>query len=245
MRGFTIMVATIVSTVIHFFILTVLDTIPLISKEIPQRNLYMVDLMPLPVERPAPPKKKPVVPKEVAEVKEEEVKKEEVKKEEVKKEEPKKETVKEEAKKDTVVLKDSRKEKEKQETAKKESKEKPTVNDEQQRLAAIKDIEQKVAGRTTDDAPVVTDEEIYKYKLMIQERVKRFWVIPDTLSERELEAVIIIEIDTSGQIKGSRFEQSSGNLVFDQAAIRAISKATPFPPPPGQVAFPPLGLRFP
>jgi TonB family protein len=102
-----------------------------------------------------------------------------------------------------------------------------------------------VAGRTTDDAPIVTDAEIDQYKWMIQERVKRFWVIPDTLSGRELEAVIIIEIDTSGQVKGSRFEQSSGNLVFDQAAIRAISKATPFPPPPGQVQLPPLGLRFP
>jgi TonB family protein len=235
--------------VLHFFILTVFDTIPLISKEIPQRNLYMVDLMPLPIERPAPQEEEATVPKQATEVKKEEVKKEEpkkeeVKKEEVKKEEPKKERVKEEAQKDTVVLKDPGKQQGTQEKTKKESTEKPTVNDEQQRLVAIKEIEQKVAGRATDDVPMVTNAEIDQYKWMIQERVKRFWVIPDTLSESDLGAVIIIEIDTSGNVKKSRFEQSSGNLVFDQAAIRAISKATPFPSPPGKISME-FGLRFP
>ena len=54
MKGSKIMIATILSTLIHFFVLTLLDTVPLISKEVPQRNLYMVDLVPLPVEQPAP-----------------------------------------------------------------------------------------------------------------------------------------------------------------------------------------------
>ena len=118
MKGSKIMIATILSTLIHFFVLTLLDTVPLISKEVPQRNLYMVDLVPLPVEQPAPQQaEEPAVQQTVEEVKKEEVKKEEVK-EEVKKEEPKQETVKkEEVKKtppkdDEVVLADQDKKQE-------------------------------------------------------------------------------------------------------------------------------------
>lgn len=223
--GFNMIVATIFSTIIHFFILILFDTIPLIPKEItPQPNLYMVDLVPLAMERPAPRKEeKAVVQQKV---------------EEAKKEEPKKETVKKEKKKDTVVMEDRSKEK-----AKKEHKKKPTVNDEQQRLAAIKEIERKVAGRKTDNAPVVTEAEHNAYGAMIQERVKRFWVIPDILSGKDLKAVIIIEIDQQGQVMGSRFEQSSGNLSFDQSAMRAVSKAVPFPPPPGKMSLE-IGLIF-
>jgi TonB family protein len=229
MRGFRIIVATILSTVIHFFIFTLLDTVPLISKEIsPQPNLYMVDLVSLAEERPAPQREeKPAVQQKVEEVKKEEIKKEEVKKEEVRREEPKKETVKQEKKKDTVVLEDRGKEK-----AKKESKEKPTVNDEQQRLAAIKKIKQKVAGRNTDDAPMVTEAEIQQYPMMVENRVKGFWVIPDPLSASGLKAVVIFEIDKKGEVINLRFKQSSDNPPYDQSVIRAIRKAAPFSPPP-------------
>jgi TonB family protein len=251
MRGFTIIVATILSTVIHFFIFTLLDTIPLISKEIsPQPDFYMVDLVPLAVERPAPPKEEePAVQQKVEEVKkeeikEEEVKKEEVKKEEVKKEKPKQETVKQEEKKDTVILEDPNKKKATQEKATSESKEKPTVNDEQQQLAdAIKGIEEKVADREAD-APVVTDDEIEVYKNTVIERVRRSWAILNIWSEEELVALIVIEVDERGEMN-LRFVESSGNLAFDQAALRAISKAAPsFGPPPGNEPRE-IPLRFP
>jgi colicin import membrane protein len=238
MKGLTIITATILSTVIHFFVLALLDTIPLVPKEIPHRpNIYMVDLVTLEPERPAP-QEEPVVQKKAAETvlkKEEhkEVKKEEQKKEEVKRE-PKKEEIKKEPKKeDKVVLADRTKEREN-----KESTETPQVDDEQQRLAAIKRIEQKVEERGA-----VTESEIQVYVAMARDRVKGFWVIPDTLSEKDLKAVIIIEIDRQGQVQGSRFEQSSGNLSFDQSAMRAVSKAAPFPPPPGQVPLE-IGLIF-
>lgn len=234
MKGLTIITATILSTVIHFFVLTLLDTIPLVPKEIPPLpNIYMVDLVTLEKERPAPQEER-AVQKEAAETV---LKKEEPKA--VKKEEPKKEVVKKEPKKeDKVVLADRAKEREK-----KESTEKPQVDDEQQRLAAIKEIEEKVAERKSDEAPAATDSEIQVYVAMARERVKGFWVIPDTLSsEKDLKAVIIITIDQQGQIAGRRFEQSSGNLSFDQSAMRAVSKAAPFPPPPGQM--PEIGLIF-
>ena len=230
MRGFSIMVATIVSTVFHFFILTLLDTMPLISKEIPQRNLYMVDLISLPAERPAPQEEEAAVPKQAAEVK-----KEEPKKEEIKKEDPKKETVKEEAQKDTVVLKDTDKKKTTPEKATaeksttKEDKEKPTANDEHQLAAAIKGIEQNVAAREQGE---VTAAEIERYVTMVENRVKGLWVIPDLLSARELTAVVVFGIDKKGEVIKLRFKQSSGNAPYDQSVLRAISKAVPFSSPP-------------
>ena len=99
--------------------------------------------------------------------------------------------------------------------------------------------------RDARNAPTanVTAAQQNEYGAMIQERVKEFWVIPDILSEKDLKAVIIIEIDTKGQLVGTRFEQSSGNLSFDQSAMRAVSKAAPFPPPPGTASLK-IGLIF-
>jgi len=233
--GFTIIVATIFSTIIHFFVLTLLDTLPLVPKKItPRMDIFMVDLIPLQVANAVPPEV--VVQKKV-----EEVKQPEVKKEEAKKKETKKETVKKEEKKAQVVLADRGKEQEK-----KEKTEKQPLDPEEQRLAAIERIRQNRAARGKGDSPVaeVTEAEKNDYSAMIQERVKRFWVIPDTLSERELKAVIIIEIDKNGEVVRTEFEQSSGNSVFDEAAKRAISKAVPFAPPPGQVPSQ-FGLKFP
>jgi TonB family protein len=253
MKNSKIIVATMLSTVIHFFILTLLDTIPLVSKEIPQRNLYMVDLVPPEVEQPAPQKaEEPAVQQQVEEVKKEEikkeeVKKEEVKKEEVKKEEPKQETVKkEEVKKtppkdDEVVLTDQGKEQEKKETT-----EKQPPDSEKQLLSSIKEIKKNVAAREHGDSPTpeVTADEIENYANTVIERVKSSWAILNIWSEGNLEAFIVIEVDERGQV-ASRIEESSGNLAFDQAALRAISKAAPFGSPPDKkpLIFPPLRFR--
>ena len=236
MKGSTkIIVATILSTVIHFFVFTLLDTVPLISKEVPQRNLYMVDLVPLPVEQPAPQQaEEPAVQQKVEEVKEEEVKKEEVK-EEVKKEEPKQETVKkEEVKKttpkdDEVVLADQGK---KQEN--KEKTEKQAPNPEEKLLASIEKIKKDVAAREQGNSqtPEVTAAEIDQYVTMVENRVKGLWVIPDQLSARGLKAVIGFYINKNGEVMNLSIKQSSGNTPYDQSVIRAIRGAVPFSPPP-------------
>jgi TonB family protein len=249
--GFKIILATILSTVLHFFILTLLDTIPLISKEIPpQPNLYMVDLVPLPREQPASQKEEePAVQQRVEEVKKEEVKKEEVKKEEVTREELKKEEVKKEEVKE-VKQKEEVKKEEKTvaadagtEKEKKEKAEKQPVDPDKQLSASIEEIKQKVAARENGDSlePEMTAAEIQDYGNTVIERVKRSWAILNIWSEEELEAFIVIEVDEKGQVT-SRFEKSSGSRVFDQAAMRAIRKAAPFDPPPGNktLTFPPL-----
>lgn len=254
-KGFRIMLATILSTVLHFFILTLLDTIPLISKEIPpQPNLYMVDLVPLVREQPAPQQEeKPAVQQRVEEVKKEEIK-EEVKKEEVKKEEVTREEVKkEEVKKEEVKEVEKKEEVQKEdkevaadagaEQAKKDKTEEQPLDPDKQLSAKIKEIEQNVASREDGDAPepAVTAAEIDQYQSIVVDKVKRSWAILNIWSEEELEAFIVIEVDEGGQVS-ARFEKSSGSRVFDDAAMRAIRKAAPFEAPPGNQAltFPPL-----
>lgn len=43
---------------------------------------------------------------------------------------------------------------------------------------------------------------------------------------------VVFEIARDGKIRGLAVEKSSGNALYDQAALRAITDATPFPPLP-------------
>ncbi|MBN1256051.1 MAG: cell envelope integrity protein TolA [Deltaproteobacteria bacterium] len=245
LSGFTIIVATIFSTIIHFFVLALFDTIPLLPKEIPLRSdIFMVDIVTIETASAVPfEEEKTAQIQEAVEAKKPEEKKE-VKKEEVKKEEPKKETVtlEEKAKKkDTAALEDHDKAK-----VNKESKEKPkddpTSDNEQQLSDAIARIRQKVENEDEKKGEQVPSGGYDVTK--VQDRVKSFWAIPDTLSGEGLNAVIIIEIGKNGELLKTEFEKYSGNDVFDQAVIRAIKKAAPFEPPPGSVPLK-IGLRFP
>ena len=111
MKGFRIIMATVMSTVLHFFILTLLDTIPLISREVPlQTELYLVDLITVEPARAVPQKEREVtVEKKVEVVKKQEIKKQEVKKEASTKKVVQKEVIRKEEKKEQVVLADKSK----------------------------------------------------------------------------------------------------------------------------------------
>ena len=43
---------------------------------------------------------------------------------------------------------------------------------------------------------------------------------------------VVVEIGRDGNIRGLVVEKSSGNPLYDQALLRAITEATPFPPLP-------------
>jgi protein TonB len=53
-----------------------------------------------------------------------------------------------------------------------------------------------------------------------------------------------VEIQRDGSIQVPRVEQSSGNPLYDQAALRAIVDASPFPPLPQDWARPSLRVMF-
>ena len=53
--------------------------------------------------------------------------------------------------------------------------------------------------------------------------------------------VAVFEINRDGQVSRLAIERSSGNSYYDQAALRAITEANPFPPLPAE--FPGQTLR--
>jgi TonB family protein len=53
--------------------------------------------------------------------------------------------------------------------------------------------------------------------------------------------VVSITVMRDGRAKVNGFERSSGTAVFDQSALKAIEKASPFDPPPFELE---IGVRF-
>ncbi|HLE41310.1 MAG TPA: TonB family protein [Nitrospirota bacterium] len=69
------------------------------------------------------------------------------------------------------------------------------------------------------------------YLTIIRDKIERHWNPPP--GAREMKAKVTFSVLRSGQVAGNpRLEVASGNFYFDQAAMRAISTSSPFPPLP-------------
>lgn len=56
--------------------------------------------------------------------------------------------------------------------------------------------------------------------------------------------VAVFEINREGQVSRLAIEKSSGNSYYDQAALRAITDANPFPPLPAEFPGPSLRVHL-
>ncbi|MCJ7662987.1 MAG: TonB family protein, partial [Desulfobacterales bacterium] len=82
------------------------------------------------------------------------------------------------------------------------------------------------------------------YYSQIWTKIKKEWALPEDLSKANLETIIIVVIDRAGRIQKSLFEKKSGNVLYDQSAMRAIKKADPFPPIPQELSDDTLVFGF-
>jgi TonB family protein len=85
------------------------------------------------------------------------------------------------------------------------------------------------------------------YYTQIWSRIKSQWVFPQSISQKEtLIAVINVKVLDSGAVTDLHFEKRSANRFFDESAMRAIRKASPFPPLPSDLGEKSieLGIRF-
>jgi len=80
------------------------------------------------------------------------------------------------------------------------------------------------------------------YITLIQYRIENNWEPP--FSGQQLLATVYFKITRSGEIEDVKLEQSSGNVVFDQAAKRAVYNANPLPPLPADFGLQTLGVHF-
>lgn len=97
------------------------------------------------------------------------------------------------------------------------------------------------AGALTLDA---SDFPYAWYLRQVLQKVQGEWERQNLRSEPNQHPLVLVEIARDGSIRVPRIEQTSGNAVYDQAALRAIVGASPFPPLPQDWSRPSLRVMF-
>jgi protein TonB len=82
------------------------------------------------------------------------------------------------------------------------------------------------------------------YVRQVIQKVEAEWNRQNRLSEPQQRPMLFFEIQRDGSIRIPTLKQSSGNSTYDQAALRAVVDASPFPPLPPDWARPSLGLEL-
>ncbi len=90
----------------------------------------------------------------------------------------------------------------------------------------------------------VSDFPFTYYLRQLQAKISERWTPPRGAVAGGERAVVLFEIGRDGQIKEPAMERSSGNALYDQAALRAIIEASPFPPLPPEFKAPSLKVHF-
>ncbi|MEF9475716.1 MAG: cell envelope integrity protein TolA [Candidatus Mariimomonas ferrooxydans] len=83
-------------------------------------------------------------------------------------------------------------------------------------------------------------EETDYYYSIISRKIWQQWVYPD-IETSGLEVIVSIKIGKNGKVISLDIEKPSGNKLFDRSALKAISRASPLPPPPEEME---IGVRF-
>ena len=78
------------------------------------------------------------------------------------------------------------------------------------------------------------------YYRKITKEIWQQWIYPET-SRKDIEAIVAVRILKDGTALVQRVEKSSGNALFDRAALKALAKASPLAPPPYEME---IGVRF-
>lgn len=89
------------------------------------------------------------------------------------------------------------------------------------------------------------DKALQDYYDTVWEKIENSWVLPGTGDFSGMTSIVSVIISASGQLMEVSIEEGSGNGFYDQSAIRAVRKATPFPPlPAGYNKGMEIGFRF-
>ena len=75
------------------------------------------------------------------------------------------------------------------------------------------------------------------FAAIVGQTIKKNWRWPDYAADRNLEAVVEIELDAAGTIMESRLVEPSGRADFDESCLRAVRETRAVPPPPAKSVF--------
>lgn len=122
-----------------------------------------------------------------------------------------------------------------------------------------KTVQQEKISETTpqsleDDAPPepatgdmqlsVEDFPFAYYLTSIKRKIAALWKVPGTSASEERFCRVYFQVGRSGTVGGLAVETSSGNFLFDQSALRAVTLASPLPPLPNGFTDSYLGVHF-
>ena len=84
------------------------------------------------------------------------------------------------------------------------------------------------------------------YLSLLQSRIQVNWEPPFSSARQSLlkKAIIYFKIQRNGKLTNLSIEGKSGDPRFDQAALRAVTLASPLPPLPFDFPEPSLGVHF-
>ncbi|HSH70635.1 MAG TPA: cell envelope integrity protein TolA [Deferrisomatales bacterium] len=82
------------------------------------------------------------------------------------------------------------------------------------------------------------------YLIQMADHMQRFWEVPSSLLGRNLSTIVAVDLATDGKVLKVTVEEASGSKAFDDAAIRSIYRASPFPPPPDTILQEGIGFRL-
>ena len=81
------------------------------------------------------------------------------------------------------------------------------------------------------------------YLALLQSRIQTNWE-PPAQTAGSVKTIVFFKIQRGGRLTDLAIEKKSGNFVFDQAALRAVTLASPLPPLPADFPQPSLGVHF-
>ncbi len=76
-----------------------------------------------------------------------------------------------------------------------------------------------------------------EYYDSVESKIKESWILPGAMAQeaKKLKTIIGIIVTRDGTIEKIWIEQSSGNIYYDRAALRAVKKSSPLPPLPPEM----------
>ncbi len=76
-----------------------------------------------------------------------------------------------------------------------------------------------------------------EYYDSVERKIKDSWILPGAMAQeaKKLRTILGIVVKRDGTIEKIWVEQSSGNIYYDRAALRAVKKSSPLPPLPSEM----------
>lgn len=118
----------------------------------------------------------------------------------------------------------------------------------QERLAAIRSSQSNAsAGATTAQGGGTTNALNAQYAAAVAARVQPFFQLPEIRTfDPSLETVVVITINSNGEIADTQIETSSGDALYDQFVLKSLEASNPLPaiPPALRKQRIEIGLKF-